>query len=109
MRQLTVRVARRLNKLWGRGGKFWAERFHSQVVTSPSEVLNVLLYTLNSAHKHRSWFDHSTPDPYSSSCWFEGWPGHRPEARDESCPVVVPRSWLASQGWRVAKRRPSVS
>ena len=109
MSQLSIRIARRLNKLWGRKGKLWKERFHSRVIGNPRQMRNVLSYCLNNGHKHGVWHDESRPDPFSSSRWFEGWRNHRPEARGEACPVVVARSWLASQGWRVAKQLPKAS
>ena len=109
MSQLLIRIARRLNKLWGRKGKLWKERFHSRVVAGPKQMRNVLLYCLNNAHKHGAWSDHSLPDPFSSSRWFEGWKNYVPEARDESCPVVAARSWLAGEGWRVESQQPLAS
>jgi len=109
MSQLTIRIASRLNKLWGRKGKLWKERFHSQVIDNRAQMRNVLRYCLNNGHKHGAWRDHSRPDPFSSARWFEGRADHCAEARDASCPVAAARSWLASEGWRVKKQRPAVS
>jgi len=109
MSQLTIRIARRLNKLWGRKGKLWKERFHSRVIDSRAQMRSVLRYCLNNGHKHGVWHDHSRPDPFSSARWFEGCAGYRAEARDASCPVALARSWLASEGWRKTKHRPLAS
>src|SRR5262249_31327213 len=42
MQGLTVRIARMLNRWWERGGKVFAQRFHSRVMHTPTEVRNVL-------------------------------------------------------------------
>jgi len=109
MSQLTIRIARRLNKLWGRKGRLWGERFHSRVIDSRAQMRNVLRYCLNNGHRHGVWHDHSRPDPFSSARWFEGCAGYRAEARDAACPVVAARSWLASQGWRKNAQLPAAS
>ena len=108
MSQLMIRLARRLNKLWGRKGKLWKDRFHSRVVDNPTQMYNVLRYCLLNGRKHGSWRGRG-PDPYSSGRWFKGCGQRRPEARDESCPVVAAHSWLASEGWEQGIRRPKAS
>jgi len=109
MSQLTIRVARRLNKLWGRKGGLWKERFHSRVIDNRAQMRNVLRYCLDNGHKHGVWHDHSLPDPFSSGRWFEGFVGYRAEARDAACPVVAARSWLGSIGWRKNAQLPAAS
>src|SRR6185436_345163 len=52
MQGLGVRIAKRLNRLWGRKGKVFADRYHSHVMHSPREVRNAIAYTLNNARKH---------------------------------------------------------
>ena len=108
MIQLSSRIARRLNRLWGCEGKLWKERFHSRVIDTPRQMRNVLSYCLKNGLKHGSWHDKTRPDPFSSSRWFE-WRNYPPEARDESCPIAVAHSWLASEGWRVEKQMPKAS
>src|SRR4051812_4678789 len=46
MRGLAVRVARYVNDLLGRRGKFWADRWHGRALGSPREMRNVMLYVL---------------------------------------------------------------
>jgi len=102
MSSLSIRIARRLNKLWGRRGRVWNERFHALVITSPRQMRNVLRYCLNNGRKHGAWLDKRKPDPYSSGIWFDGWANHRCLPRDASCPAAPPCSWLATIGWRAS-------
>jgi REP element-mobilizing transposase RayT len=71
MRALLVRIARALNRLWGRCGSIFADRFHERALRTPSEVRNSLVYVLQNARKHG--IAASGPDPYSSGPWFDGW------------------------------------
>ena len=71
MSQLTIRLARRLNKLWGRKGKLWKDRFHSRVVETPTLMANVLNYCLLNGRKHGAWKG-AVPCPVRSACWRTG-------------------------------------
>jgi REP element-mobilizing transposase RayT len=53
MQGLGVRMARALNRLWGRTGRVVADRFHAHVLHSPTEVRNSLFYVLQNARHHR--------------------------------------------------------
>ena len=66
MSQLTIRLARRLNKLWGRKGKLWKDRFHSRVVETPTLMANVLNSCLLNGRKHGSWRGKG-PDLFSTA------------------------------------------
>lgn len=110
MQGLGVRVARATNRVLGRRGRVWAERYHARALTSPRAVRNVLVYLLHNARKHgvsRAWVDRC-----SSAPWFDGfldddlptWSSRprAPPATDEidERPTAVARTWLASVGWR---------
>jgi REP element-mobilizing transposase RayT len=71
MRALLVRIARGLNRLWGRRGSIFADRFHARALRTPAEVRNSLVYVLQNARKHG--IATGGPDPYSSGPWFDGW------------------------------------
>lgn len=73
MRGLYVRLARALNRLWGRRGPILADRFHERELRTPREVRNALLYVLQNARKHGLWM--RGPDPCSSGREFDGWDG----------------------------------
>ena len=123
---LSVRIARRLNRVMGRRGKVFADRFHSRVLKTPLEVKRVLSYVLGNAQRHAvrqgRQFVAGWLDPYSSAVWFDGWrgtggvplayaafvdpraaplgprdPRAGPHAR---CEVARARSFVLRRGWR---------
>lgn len=97
LRGLVVRVARAVNRALGRRGAVWGDRYHARQLRTPSETRSALLYVLQNWKKHIRGA--CGIDGRSSGPWFDGWAKkvRRPE---EPCPVVVPRTWLASHGWR---------
>ena len=102
---LAVRVARRLNRAWGRRGTVFADRYHDRVLRSPREVRAALCYVLNNALHHGARFRRDgrpCPDPMSSAPWFAGWEGSSaPQVpRGAPEPVVPARCWLLMRGWR---------
>ncbi|HUQ04015.1 MAG TPA: transposase [Kofleriaceae bacterium] len=108
---LAVRLARAINKVLGRSGKLFKERFHVRVLTKPLQVRNVLRYVLLNARHHaaergeklaRYWVD-----PFSSAPWFDGWKAPIKNDADwltrlrrRARPTATPRSWLLRIGWR---------
>jgi REP element-mobilizing transposase RayT len=108
MRSLGVMIARRLNQLWKRKGRVFAERFHARPLATPTEVRHALVYVLNNARKHGILG--SGPDPFSSGPEFDGWTPDSVAAiwrgRDErsgpriGVPTRAASTWLLSVGWR---------
>ena len=99
---LEVRIARRLNKMLGRKGSFWKERYHRHDLRSPTETRNVLRYVLMNTQKHyRVIGDRNFADPFSSAATFDGFT-RPPAVFDEPQPWsrVSPRTWLLRLGWR---------
>jgi len=110
MRGLMVRVARRVNRVLFRRGRFWADRWHGRALTSPRQVRNALVYVLQNRFKHRPilrsdpWAAPSARwqlDPLSSAEWFCGFATSLPSAfRSIGPPCVVPaKTWLLTVGW----------
>jgi REP element-mobilizing transposase RayT len=111
MQGLEVSLARRLNRFFDRRGTFFAERYHSRVLRSPTEVRGALRYVLLNQRLHearrgeklaRDWID-----PFSSAYWFDGWrePVRLREPRQREllnvpCPTAEPSVWLLTTGWR---------
>jgi REP element-mobilizing transposase RayT len=101
-----IRVARRLNKLFGRCGKVFASRYHNRPLRTPREVRNALRYVLrNQAHHadHRFY----GVDFYSSGAWFDGWRSpfipREPWQRElvaMTPPTVRATVWLLTTGWK---------
>ncbi len=113
---LEVRLARRLNRVLGRRGRFFADRYHSRTLKTPSEVRSALHYVLNNHAHHamsrspRTGAPAATVaiDPCSSALRFDGW-NRRMESREpwqrellaQPRPTASPTVWLLTTGWRL--------
>ncbi len=111
VRGLMVRIAKRVNRLLFRRGRFWAQRWHGVPLSTPRQVRNALVYVLQNHRKHHAsrlevssavQTAATTLDPASSAQWFDGFATSLPPGfRGIGPPSTVPaRSWLLSQGWR---------
>ena len=97
---LAIRIAKALNRVWERKGKVFAERYHEQVLESPQQLRNALLYVLNNSRHHDVQHTEHLPDAYSSGEWFDGWRDYRSPRRGAGAPVVPPRTFLQRKLWR---------
>jgi REP element-mobilizing transposase RayT len=117
MRSLAIRVARHVNQLLMRMGRFWADRWHGRALKSPREVRNALVYVLANFRKHSSRPVPRGADPCSSGAWFHGWRGIDTQRgpplvgrawplgrEDETVPVTAPTTWLLREGFLKAGR-----
>jgi hypothetical protein len=96
-----VRLAQTLNRWWERRGKPFADRFHSHVLRSPTEVHNALAYVLRNAHHHRLFLNGEL-DPFSSAAWFDGW-NRTPRGTTALAPralLPMAQTWLMTSGWK---------
>jgi REP-associated tyrosine transposase len=100
MQGLAIRIARRMNRLAGRRGKFFADRYHARQLRTPTEVRRVLVYVLQNAAHHQAHMARVL-DVYSSACYFTGWrtPLRLPLVDDGPPPIAPARSWLINTGW----------
>jgi len=95
---LAIRIAKRLNRLWQRHGRLFADRYYARILRTPREVRNALAYVLNNAAKHGVALRRGAPDPCSSGRWFTGRRGVG--AREPSpSPLARAKTWLLSVGW----------
>jgi putative transposase len=94
---LAIRIARAVNRVLGRRGRVWGERFHARDLRTPREVRNALVYVLQNHRKHGD--AGARFDACSSARWFEGWKV-RLRGPWSSAPVVTARTWLGRWGWR---------
>jgi REP element-mobilizing transposase RayT len=102
MRGLAIRVALAVNRVLGRHGKVWGDRYHARALKTPREVRHGIVYVL------ANWKNHAPSargfDPCSSAWWFDGWrvpPSSGPPGWETAEPPVwAPREWLSSVGWR---------
>jgi REP element-mobilizing transposase RayT len=104
---LCVRIARRLNRLFRRRGRVFADRYHARVLRGPGQVRRALVYVLQNARHHPETGapPPGTPwaDPFSSAWHFDGWvaPPRLPAPALPGAPPVTPaRAWLLTRGWR---------
>lgn len=100
-----VRVARGLNRVMGRRGSVFDDRFHCEVLKSPRQTRAALCYVMQNARRHGEYLDQrwNGIDPFSSAWWFDGWRDHgwrRGLIPREEPPVATAGSWLLTVGWR---------
>ena len=106
MQGVSIRTARALNRVLGRRGPVFADRYHAHVLGTPREARNVLVYVLNNRRRHarrRGVELGAGFDPYSSAVWFDGWkegPLRWPKSVERAPPVAPARTWLLRTGWR---------
>ena len=108
MQGLSVRLARRVNQMAGRRGRFFSDRYHAHVLRTPTEVHRALAYVLLNPRKHeaeRSWCRPvAAVDAFSSGAWFDGWAVTPWNAaglrRAHAPPIAAARTWLLATGWR---------
>jgi REP element-mobilizing transposase RayT len=100
MQGLLIRVAKGLNRLWGRSGSLFSDRYHDKALRTPKQVRNTLAYVLNNARRHGLRLAQGM-DFFSSGAWFNGWRGKfRIRGVPQVCPVAFGRTWLLNVGWR---------
>jgi REP element-mobilizing transposase RayT len=125
MQAFQISAARRLNQVdidedgHARRGPVFPDRYHAEVVTTPTHARHGLAYVLNNWRRHKedrapyakTW----AADPYSSAGRFTGWyegadaanrmdPRTRrawPDLDDEPLPVCPPQTWLLRDGWKL--------
>ncbi len=98
---LSVRIARGLNRVMGRRGQVFADRYHAHVLRTPEEVRRALAYVLGNFASHARRRGERVPagwvDSYSSA-GLSGGPGQDGTAslwRHAASDVTArPRSWL---------------
>ena len=112
VRGLAVRIARYVNELVSRKGRFWADRWHGRALTSPRQVRNVLVYVFGNFRKHARRSFGRGVDAYSSAVHFDGFgefqsgtppplaTAHSHAALGVHVVVNETRTWLVATGWR---------
>jgi REP element-mobilizing transposase RayT len=118
MQGFQISAARNINTALGidryrrRRGPVFADRYHVEVITSPTRAHRALSYVINNWRKHRE--DQQGPartwlvDPFSSGISFPDWKELEEKAwmwpiRATYDPLMVrrPQSWLLREGWKL--------
>jgi len=105
MKSVGARLARAVNRVFGRVGPVLADRYHLRILKTPREVRNALRYVLLNARHHAARMTREVLlDPASSARWFDGWTcaarmGVR-VTHTADRPVARARTWLLTTGWR---------
>ena len=106
-------INRAISKCVGktRKGRVFADRYHPQIIRTPTQARHALSYVLNNWRKHREdrvdfargWL----VDPYSSGISFPGWTEldgtpwmWKPREGYDPLPVYQPKTWLLRVGWK---------
>src|SRR5574338_456701 len=100
-----VRIARGLNGYLGRAGSVFDDRYHLEILTSPTQTRHALCYVLQNARRHGERIDprFGGMDPFSSAWWFDGWSDDRWKLGippPEVSTVAEPETWLLRAGWK---------
>jgi len=118
MQGFQISAARNINTALGHGkrrrrGKVFVDRYHLELITSPTRARHAIGYVLSNWRKHgedqaglpSTWL----VDPFSSGILFPDWKELQDKAwmwpiRRTYDPLVVfrPRTWLLSEGWKLA-------
>ncbi|HMG54370.1 MAG TPA: transposase [Kofleriaceae bacterium] len=118
MHGFQISAARNINTALGRGarrrrGKVFADRYHVEVIATPTQAHHAIRYVLSNFRKHgedreglaSTWL----VDPFSTGILFPGWSelADRPwmwPIRETYDPLIVrtPESWLLRDGWKLA-------
>jgi hypothetical protein len=119
MQGFQISAARNINTVLGidryrrRRGPVFTDRYHLEVITSPTQARHALSYVLSNWRKHgedqqglaSTWL----VDPFSSAISFPDWKELEDKdfmwpIRDSYDPLVVrrPKSWVLREGWKLA-------
>ncbi|MBK9387727.1 MAG: transposase [Planctomycetes bacterium] len=103
MNALLSPLARALNKHWVRRGKVFPDRYHDEVISTPTQARHALRYVLQNG-KTRGVVRLNSIDLCSSAPTFDGWRERPSIPAIPAAPVVAtvaPAStWLLTTGWR---------
>ena len=97
MQGFMIAFAKRVNRILGRSGKVWADRYFARDVTSSRDMHNVLSYVFGNAKRHRAIPDApGVVDVYSTTWRFFGFPTRG----TEHWPRPKPRTAMLQRWWR---------
>ncbi|WP_373045958.1 hypothetical protein [Vulgatibacter sp.] len=102
MRSISIRIARGLNQLMRRQGRVVADRYHTAVLRTPTQVRNAIRYVLSNTRKHLLERGEEL-EPVTMDRYAAGPADHVPRTMrlaGSDRPLLEPRTWLLQVGWR---------
>jgi REP element-mobilizing transposase RayT len=118
MQGFLISAARHINTALGNGkrrrrGPVFADRYHLEVITTPTRARHAISYVLSNWRKHGEDRDGLPStwlvDPFSSGISFSDWKELQDQAwmwpiRETYDPLIVrrPTTWLLAEGWKKA-------
>ncbi len=118
MQGFLISAARHINTALGDGkrrrrGPVFADRYHLEVITTPTRARHAISYVLSNWRKHGEDRDGLPStwlvDPFSSGVSFPDWKELQDQAwmwpiRETYDPLIVrrPTTWLLAEGWKLA-------
>ena len=114
MQRFNISFAKNLNRVLGRRGRVFADRYHVEILKTPAQVHHALAYVLGNWRKHGEDRGLGGPVPrtdrYSTGPFFDGWDTGPPPPwffrkdlpfpEDGPLPIRFPKSWLLTTGWK---------
>jgi len=86
---LSIRIARAINRVLGRSGKVFADRYHAHALKTPTEVANAIAYVLGNSQVHAARKGRAVcPDAVDALS----------SAANRNY-VAEPQTWLLRIGW----------
>ncbi|HEX3761677.1 MAG TPA: transposase [Kofleriaceae bacterium] len=118
MQGFSVSAARHINTALGNGGRrrrgsVFVDRYHVEVITTPTRARHAISYVLSNWRKHGEDRDGLPStwlvDPFSSGISFPDWKELQDQAwmwpiRETYDPLIVrrPTTWILAEGWKKA-------
>lgn len=103
MHDFKIAVARRINRIRHRKGPVFADRYHEEILRTPTQTRHCLAYVLNNWRRHgEDKLSNRVCDPCATGMWFTGWREAAfvdVPAGLELLPRREPRTWLLAKGW----------
>lgn len=103
MQGLAIRLARGLNRLQGRRGPVFRDRFFAHVLRTPREVRAALAYVLRNTVNHFARFGRRLAESFRDRFAVGFFGTVVLPAPAGPPPVSPPRTWLLREGWRLAR------
>jgi putative transposase len=109
-------IARAVNRVVRRTGRFWRGRYHRRDLASPRAVRNAIVYVTMNFRKHVAHDEtvFGVLDARSSAFWLDGWHERAgpwlqalrrmPLVREitpDRAPVAPSSTWLGGTGWKL--------